>query len=78
MSLEDWLIKENVVNSYVELLAWCRSVGVLAPSEEEWNELRPTAKPIEEAKAISIVVQQRRRRDTSGPSSTKADPDPSN
>ena len=51
MTLQDWL-KENVVNTYDDLLAWCQRVRVAPPSPEEWDEMKPTPPPAPEKPAL--------------------------
>lgn len=40
MTLQDWF-KENVVNTYDDLLVWCQLVGIAPPSADEWAEMKP-------------------------------------
>lgn len=82
MTLQDWL-NENVVNTYDDLLAWCQLVGVVPPSFDEWEGMKPQQAPVQPAheKQAKPTLRSRREtqssKDASGPSSSQAGLDPS-
>lgn len=76
MTLQDFF-KENVVNTYDELLAWCQLVGVAPPAKDEWEEMKLPS--VSSEKPVKPSPRQRREHDArnaSGPSSSQAVPDP--
>ena len=69
MTLQDWF-RENVVNTYDDLLAWCQLVGVSPPSTDEWTEMKPT--PASKPKKQNDSKLLAKPKDGSSPSDSPA------